>query len=153
MSQWIKILLTGGIILLIQMIVFRDNLSPILWGKLKISGLACTCPDETVDKGRFYLRFITPDSLKKYHLDYSEIYVTEMPSTEIDPMGVDQYIITGSVIGKDRVSDNDPWNPKIRIDKWRPINMIFDYLIKGLFVGQLLILGWIVIKIKNKNNA
>ena len=153
MNRWIKILLIGGLILLIEMFVFWEHISPILWGKLKISGLACTCPDESVDKGRLYLRFITPDSLKKYNLEYSEIYVTEVPSTKVDPMGADQYIITGSVIGKDRVSDTDPWNPKVKVEKWRPIRLIPDLIIKGLFIIQLLILGWIVIKIKNKNGA
>ena len=146
-------MLIGGLILLIQIIVFSDHLSPFLWGKIKISVLACTCHDESVDKGRLYLRFITPDSLKKCNLNYAEIYVTEMPTTKLDPMGVDQYIITGSVIGKDRVSDTDSWNPKVRIDKWRPINMIFDFIMKGLFIGQLLVFVWIVLKTKNKNGA
>ena len=153
MNQWIKILLIGGLILLIEIFVFWEHLSPILWGKLKVSGLACTCPDESVDKGRLYLRFITPDSLKRYKMNYSEIYVSEPIDNPMDPMGVDQYLITCRVIGKHRVDNYSPWNPKVKIEKWRPIRMIPDLIIKGLFIIQLLILGWIVIKIKNKKGA
>jgi hypothetical protein len=86
-------------------------------------------------------------------MNYSEIYVSEPINNPKDPMGDDQYLITCSVIGKDRVDSYAPWNPKVKIDKWRPIRMIPDLIIKGLFIIQLLILGWIVIKIKNKNGA
>lgn len=79
MTRQKRILLIGGLILLGQIIYFRDYISPFHWGQLKVSGLACTCPDETVVGGRLYLRSITPDSLKQYELDYSEIYVTEPP--------------------------------------------------------------------------
>lgn len=128
------------------MAVFWEHLGPIYWGQLKVSGLACTCPDESVVNGRMYLRFITPDSLKKYDLDYSEIYVTQKPSTDFDPMGVDEYLIEGKVIGKERVSETDPWNPVVEVNQWREINLLKDWLVKALFFLQIAIYG-IIIKI------
>ena len=136
-----------------QLIYFSDNISPIHWGQLKVSGLACTCPDEKVVSGQLYLRSITPDSLKKYDLDYSEIYVSERPSTDFDPMGVDLYIIEGQVIGKDRVSEGDPWNPKFKIIKWREVDILKDWGIKGLFFGQLFIWLIMIRQTRNKNGA
>lgn len=140
----------GGFLLLIQLFYFRDYLLPMQWGQVKVSGLACTCPDETVVSGRFYLRTITPDSLKKYDLDYSEIYVTEKPYTDIDPMGVDLYLIKGQVIGKKRVSEGDPWNPVVQITSWRELDILKDYAVKGLFFLQLFIFAIIIYTTRNK---
>ncbi len=140
MTRQKKILIIGGLLLLGQLICFSDYISPFHWGQLKISGLACTCPDETVVSGQLYLKSITPDSLKQFDLDYSEIYVSERPTTKIDPMGVDLYIIEGQVIGKDRVSEGDPWNPRLKIDKWREVDILKDWGVKGLFFGQLFFL-------------
>jgi len=148
-----KILLVGGLLLLGQLFFFRDYVFPIQWWQLKVSGLACTCPDETVVNGLPYLKKITPDSLKKYDLDYSEIYVTDRPNTDIDPMGVDMYIIKGQVIGKDRVSERDPWNPIVRVDKWREVDILKDWAIKGLFSGQLIVFVLVLRKTRNKNGA
>jgi len=147
------IFIVGGLFLLVQLILFRDYISPFQWGHLKVKGLACTCPDETVVYGQQYLKAITPDSLKKYNLDYSEIYVTERPSTNIDPMGVDLYIIKGQVIGKDRVSECDPWNLKFRVDKWREANILNDWGIRALLFGQLI--TWLILlcRARNKNGA
>ena len=152
LSRQKKILLVGGLLLLGQLIFFSDYIFPIQWGQLKVSGLACTCPDETVVSGRLYLRTITPDSLKKYDLDYSEIYVTEKPYTDIDPMGVDLYMIKGQVIGKDRVYEGaKKWNLKFKVDKWREVNILYDWGVKGLFFGQLIV--WLILlrqsRIKN----
>ena len=99
------------------------------------------------------LRTITHDSLKRYNLGYTEIYVTERPFTKIDPMGIDLYIIEGQVIGKDRISEGDPWNPKFRVDKWREVNILKDWCVKGLFFGQIII--WLIIlrHTRNKNGA
>lgn len=147
MTKTIKIVIgVFGLIFLCQIIFFWDYIGPIHWGQIKVSGLACTCPDESVVNGEIYLRSITPDSLKKYNLDYSEIYVTDRPSSNLDPMGLDLYIIKGNVIGKERVSQNSPWNPKIEIDEWHEVDIIKDYGIKFLFFLQLLIFGLIVRK-------
>ena len=148
MTNRTKILLIGGLILISQIIVFSEHISPIQWGQIKFSGLACTCPDGSVDNGRFYIQFITPDSLKKYDLDYSEIYLTETPFTQIDPMGVDQYIITGEIIGKERVSEGDPWNPKMKVTKWWKVDILKDFIVKGLFFIQLIIFVILIIKTK-----
>lgn len=137
-----KVLLIGGFVLFGQIVLFSDYISPFYWGQIKVSGLACTCPDESVLGGQLYLKTITPDSLKKYDLDYSEIYVTERPYTKFDPQGVDDYIIEGQVIGKERVSEGDPWNPKIRVDKWREVEILKSLGVKGLFFSQLII--WLV---------
>ena len=148
-----KILLVGGLLLLGQLFFFRDYVFPIQWGQLKVSGLACTCPDERVVNGLPYLKNITPDSLKKYDLDYSEIYVTDRPHTDIDPMGVDIYIIKGQVIGKDRVSEGDPWNPIVRVDKWREVDILKDWVVKGLFSAQLIVFALLLWQTRNKNGA
>lgn len=153
MSKQKKILFVGGLFLLVQLFFFSDYLSPIHWGQLKVSGLACTCPDEKVVNGQLYLRSITPDSLKKYDLDYSQIYVTEKPYTDIDPMGADLYIIKGQVIGKDRVSEGDSWHPKVRVDKWREVDILKDWAVKILFFGQLIILIIVLRQSRNKNNT
>ncbi len=153
MTKQKKILIIGGLILLGQIIFFRDYISPFHWGQLKVSGLACTCPDESVIGGKLYLRAITPDSLKKYDLDYSEIYVTERPYTGIDPMGVDYYIIEGQVIGKDRVSPADPWNPKFKVEKWREVDFLKDWAVKGLFFTQLAIGLLLVLLAKSKKTV
>jgi hypothetical protein len=148
-----KILLVGGLLLLGQLFFFHDNIFPIQWGQLKVSGLACTCPDEKVVNGRLFLKNITPDSLKKYGLDYSEIYVTDRPYTDKDPMGVDIYIIKGQVIGKNRVSEGDPWNPIVRVDKWKKVDILKDLVVKGLFFGQLIIFGFAIWMTRNNNDA
>lgn len=153
MTQKKLILIAGAVVLLGQAIFFRDYISPFYWGQLKVSGLACTCPDESVLGGRLYLKAITPDSLKKFNLDYSEIYVTQRPSTNLDPMGVDSYIIQGQVIGKDRVSEGDRWNPKFKIEKWREVDFVKDWVVRGFFFGQLIIWGILVRKARNRNGA
>ena len=142
-----KILIISGIFLLGQLFLFRDYIFPIQWGQLKVSGLACTCPDEIIINGGLYLRTITPDSLKKYNLNYSEIYVDFKPHTHIDAMGADFYIIKGKIIGKDRVSSNDPWNPKFKVEEWRAIDSLTDWGIKIFWWAQFAI--WLfVLKFK-----
>ena len=134
-----KVWIVGGIIILFQIIYFKDYLSPFQWEQIKVTGLACTCPDEEVVNGQSYLRSIAPDSLKKYKIDYSEIYVTERPATTSDPMGVDEYIIKGKVIGIKRVSEYDPWNLNFHVDSWREVNIIQDIIIKILLFIELVI--------------
>ena len=55
----ISMILIGMIVILVQIVIFKDYISPIQWGQVKVRGLACTCPDEKVISGRFYLRSIT----------------------------------------------------------------------------------------------
>ena len=131
------------IIVVIEILVFSDYLLPIRFGNVKVSGLACTCPDESVLTGRLYLRLITPDSLKQFDLDYSEIWVTARPFTNFDPMGVDLYLIEGEIIGKQRVSEMDPWNPVFKVTNWREVDILLDWIVKAVFVIQLLLMFFI----------
>jgi hypothetical protein len=141
MTKKSKTLLIGSLILVAQLFIFRDILFPIQWGLIKVSASGCTCPNEDVINGSFYVRYITPDSLKKYDLNYSAIYTTgEWPHTSFDPQGVDLYMIEGEVIGKRRVAEGESWYPVVRIDKWHEVNWLLDVLVKILFVAQLIIL-------------
>lgn len=144
MTRRTTALIIGVLMLVGQLIVFRDYISPVQWGQIKVSGLACTCPDEFVVNGQWYLKALTPDSLVTYDLDYSEIYVTERPSTELDPMGADCYIITGQVIGKERIDQSSSWNPVVKVNSWREVNLLKDWTTKIFFSGQIvaLILIW-----------
>lgn len=136
--------------LLGQLTIFRDYIAPLQWGQIKVSSLACTCPDEEVINGQFYLKAITPDSLKLYNLDYSEIYVSEQPNTDIDLLGGPKLsIIKGPVIGKRRVSKNDPWNPIVRVDERREVDILKDWGLKALFFAQLLFFWALLIHARN----
>ncbi len=141
--------LIWGLILIGQLVLFKDYISPFQWGRIKVSGLACTCPDESVISGKIYLKSITPDSLKNYNLNYSEIFVTERLSTNIDLMGADLYMISGKVIGKRRVSEYDPWNPVVLVNEWKEIDMLKDRGMKALIIVQILGLA-IMIKLNRK---
>lgn len=55
-------------------------------------------------------------------------------------MGADLYIIKGQVIGKDRVSKDDSWNLKFRVDAWREVDLIKDLIVKAAFFLQVLLL-------------
>ena len=80
--------------------------------------MRCTCPDAIVTKGQDYLKTITPDSLTEYNLDYSEIYLEEVPERLMTPFLRGEFKISGKVVGKGRVDINSRWNPMVRIDSW-----------------------------------
>jgi hypothetical protein len=112
----------------------------------------CTCPNARVLSGRNYLKTITPDSLKKYDLDYSEMYIENDISTSSDPMGVNQYIITGEIIGKGSVSEGDGnYYPLFRIDDYNDafLHNIFKWIIRGLLIIELIVL---YVMVKRKRN-
>lgn len=134
-KQWIYIVF--GFIILTEIIYFNDYLIPIQWGQLKVSGQACTCPDNKVVNGSLYLRSITPDSLKQYDIDYSEIYVTSEPNNYYNQ---EIYLIKGKVIGKERVSKTDPWNLVLEVDTWRYLPMGNVLLTKLLILITVLLL-------------
>ncbi|MCK5538306.1 MAG: hypothetical protein KAI79_15880, partial [Bacteroidales bacterium] len=138
------------LLFILQLIVFWDNIGIFQWGKIKVHGLACTCPDVSVDKGIIYLKSIVPDSLQQYNLECSEVYLDERPSTSIDPMGIEQYIIKGEIIGKRRVNKNDVWHPYLAVNEWYYIDNIKDTAIKLLILGQLILL--LIIFSKRKTN-
>lgn len=146
------IIFTGAIIILAQVFLFRNYL-PFLSNKIVVNGISCTCPDAEVISGRAYLRSITPDSLEKYDLNYSEIYFEEGISTTSDPMGVHQYIVTGKVIGKESISEGDEhYYPLFRIDDYYDafLHNIFKWIIRGLLLIELYVLYTMV---KRKRNT
>jgi|ERR1051326_1944790 hypothetical protein len=137
-----KIILIAIPVLLLQVYFFSDYLSPVMWGEIKVRGLACTCPDETVVNGSLYLRYITPDSLRRYEIDYSEIYTDNgVISVPGDPMGNELYIIKGIVVGKDRVDKGDLWNLRIKVKEWHHVNMIANLFVKFIFAFEVIILA------------
>lgn len=85
---------------------------------IEIRTILCTCPDASVEKGQNYLRLITPDSLKKYNLDYSEIYLTGNTPKFPDSFSNGPFIIKGKIVGKKRVSVESDWNPLFKIKSW-----------------------------------
>jgi hypothetical protein len=144
-------LILGSIIILSQIVLFRNYL-PFISHKIVVNGIKCTCPDAEVISGETYLKTITPDSLKKYDLNYSEIYFEEGISTTSDPMGVHQYIVTGKVIGKQSISKGDEnYYPLFRIDEYYNafLHNVFKWIIRGLLLFELYVL---YAMIKRKRN-
>lgn len=137
----------------LQLFIFSDYISIFSWGEIKVKGLACTCPDEKVLSGVIYLKSITPDSLKKYNIDYSEIYVTEKPSIGADYMGVDEYFIKGKVIGKKRVYKGSYyWNLFFKVESWRKVDPITSILVNLLFYSQFILMPLIIYLTAKKQN-
>ena len=130
----------GFVLLTFQLFIFRFYLFPTQFGYIKVKGLACTCPDASVKIGQSYLKSITPDSLKEYELDYSEVYLTLRPTTNHDPMGVDLYLINAIVIGKERVSKGGLWNPLLKVKDWKQLDIISESAIKILAITEFLII-------------
>ena len=135
------ILITTGIVIFFQILVFRTEISFNDIQALEVKGLACTCPDESVLKGQEYLKSITPDSLKALNLDFSEIYVTERPSSDFDYLGVNTYLINGKVIGKKRVDSKANWNPLFQVSKWTEFSSQAIWIIRITILIQMII--WI----------
>lgn len=132
----------GTILVLAQIGLFRNYL-PLLSNKIVVKGISCTCPDAEVISGESYLKTITPDSLKKYNLDYSEIYFEEGISTSSDPMGVSEYIVTGKVIGKESISERDAhYYPLFKIDNYQDafFHNILKWIIRGLLIFEVVAL-------------
>lgn len=135
-------IIIGSIIILAQVALFRNYL-PFLTNKIIVTNQWCTCPDTRVLSGRNYLKTITPDSLKKYDLDYSEMYIENDISTSSDPMGVRQYLVTGEIIGKESISEGDEnYYPLFRIDDYHDAFLynIFKWFIWGLLLIESYIL-------------
>ena len=151
MSKLKKQITICTFLLAIQLFMFSDYISIFSWGQIKVKGLACTCPDEKVISGIQYLKSITPDSLKLYEMDYSEIFVSERPSAGIDYMGVNEYIIKGEVIGKKRVSNYDPWNPYVKVTNWRETISLKWLGVHFMFLIQLTIYPILVLRSYKSN--
>jgi hypothetical protein len=142
------IIIIGSGIILAQILLFRNYLT-FPSDQIIIEGQRCTCPNARVKSGEAYLKTITPDSLIKYNLDYSEIYFKNDISNASDPMGVNQYIITGQIIGKGSVSEVDGHNyPLFRIDHYRDAFLynIIKWIIRAFLIIEILVLVVIVRK-------
>jgi hypothetical protein len=135
-----------------ELITFRDYIAPVQWGQIKVRGLASTSPDMKVVNGRLYLWSITPDSLRQFSLDYSEIYGTIKPTSEVDPMGVDLYIIKGKIIGKDHENGGKVWNPIIKVEEWHEVNVLINIGIKVFVMVQIVILLIFYEKNRSRSN-
>jgi len=149
MTRRLLIIFTG--VILLQVVLFRNSLSPNLSNQIIIEGLRCTCPDAKVINGLAHLKSITPDSLNKYNLDYDEIYFENEISNSSDPMGVNQYIIRGSIIGKKSISKGDGhYYPLFKIDAFEDasLNNGFKWFIRGLLLFEIFIF---IVMIKRKN--
>ena len=136
----------GVILILAQIVLFRNYL-PFVSNKIVVKGIRCTCPDAEVKSGASYLKSITPDSLRKYNLNYSEIYFENEISTTSDPMSVHQYIITGEIIGKKSISEGDGnYYPLFKIHDYYDAfsYTISKWIIYGLLIFELFALYAIV---------
>lgn len=83
-----------------------------------LKALACTCPDYRVDLGVWNLSSPLLDTVA--NLDRSEVYVTGKanPWNSDYRTMFDFMVARGEVVGVDRVSNGDPWNPVLRVDSW-----------------------------------
>jgi hypothetical protein len=151
MTQRHLTIIIGSILILAQVALFRNYL-PFLPNKIVITNQWCTCPNARVLSGRNYLKTITPDSLKKYDLDYSEMFIENDISTSSDPMGVKHYLVTGEIIGKGSISEGDEnYYPLFKIDSYYEA-FLFD-IVKWSIMGLLLIESFILYRlVKRKMN-
>lgn len=126
-----------GFIFIVTQIILGRNYLPFLPNKIIVKGQRCTCPHASVQQGESYLKKISPDSLKKFKLDYTEIYFETEISTSSDPMGVESYVLTGKIIGKKSISNGDKhYYPIFRIDTHE--NIILHNIISVIMVSLLI---------------
>lgn len=141
-------IIIGSIIILAQVALFRNYL-PFITTKIIITNQWCTCPDAHVLSGKTYLKTITADSLLKYELDYSEMFIENDISTSSDPMGVNQYLVTGEIVGKGIVSEGDgKYYPLFRINDY--YDAILYNIFKWIILGLLLIEIFVLYKMVNR---
>ena len=122
-----------GAHLILQTGVFTSN-------TVVLKALACTCPDYRVDLGRWNLSSPLLDTIA--HLDRSEVYVrgAENPMNSEYRTMFDFMIAEGEVVGVDRVSEGDPWNPVIQVRRWGHISE-FTYPVRKWSAILLLLSG------------
>ena len=104
---------------------------------LMLDALACTCPDYRVVQGAWKISSPLLDTV--VHLDKSEVYVTGVDNPFQDPMTFYDFMLAeGEVVGVDRVSEGDPWNPVIKVIQWEHLGMWMDIGYGMLKWGALL---------------
>ena len=102
-NQWF---IVGSVIILTQIVLLK-NYTQFFNENIIIEGQRCTCPHAKIITGSELLKIITPDSLLKYKFDFTEIYLENEISTNADPMGVKQYVVSGQIVGKCNISVSD----------------------------------------------
>lgn len=114
-------LLAAVVIFLIQLFLFRTSIFPSTSAVILIKGQSCTCPHAKTIRGEEQLRVITPDSLLKYNLNYSELYFEDEISTPQDLMGVNHYEISGEIIGKRNTFTTDTFQyyPIVKLKSYK----------------------------------
>lgn len=92
---------------------------------LMLDAFACTCPDYNVVQGSWKISSPLLDTVT--YLDKSEIYVTGEKNPYEDPMTFYDFMLAeGEVVGVDRVSEGDPWNPVIKVTRWEHLGIWMD---------------------------
>lgn len=111
-----------GVLLAWRTKVFSKNV-------LMLDAFACTCPDYRVVQGSWKISSPLLDIIA--YLDKSEVYVTGMknPWSDDAMTAFDYMLAEGQVVGVDRVSEGDPWNPVINVTRWEHLGlgMTFGY--------------------------
>ena len=97
-----------------------------------LKALACTCPDYSAVLGSWKLEGPLLDTIAR--LDRGEVYVVGEHNKWNDDYRTmyDYMVADGEVVGVDRVSEGDRWNPKINVSKWGHIGE-FDYFLRKWF--------------------
>lgn len=145
-------------VLLSQLFYFSEILLPFSWGKMKVQGLACTCPDLKVLTGTLYLRSITPAHLSEFDINYSEIYITESSSSKFPPGLIvgsifDPSIIKGKVVGKRQIEGEETWNLIIEVEEWRSLSSLKYNLVQMVFYIETLAFIFLLFRQKIKKNS
>ena len=114
-----------------------------------LKALACTCPDYRVDLGAWNLSSTLLDSVS--NLDRTEVYVTgvENPWNSDYRTMFDYMVARGVVVGVDRVSEGDPWNPVLRVDSWDHISE-FSYPAKRWGAVLLFLTGALLLWLSHR---
>ncbi|MEZ4788448.1 MAG: hypothetical protein R2811_00350 [Flavobacteriales bacterium] len=94
-----------------------------------LKALACTCPDYRIVLGSWKIDDPLLDTLSQ--LDRGEVYVNGAHNRWNDDYRTmyDYMVAEGDVVGIDRVSEGDRWNPVINVANWGHISEI-DYFIR-----------------------
>lgn len=114
---------------------------------LVLDALACTCPDYQVIQGSWKISSPLLDSLA--NLDKTEVYVTGEKNPFENPIVFyDMMLVEGEVVGVDRVSEGDPWNPVIQVTRWEHLGIWMDMgygILKWGFILLTVLGAWMLV--------
>lgn len=114
------VLLTIGIALFV-ILTWRTKI--LSTNVLMLDAFACTCPDYNVVQGSWKNSSPLLDTIS--NLNKGEVYVTGMNNPwNDDPMTMYDFMLAeGEVVGVDRVSEGDRWNPVIHVTSWEHLGL------------------------------